>query len=185
MDERRCRLLLSVAAGHLALVTLGASTVSLGELGLPGRALDAYGALSGASSSYGFFTPGVSFQLGARFDVIDGAGLVTRASLATGASHEADIRVGNIIDQFGTLGDEDDEEGSAQLRRSLAASLAGKMFARHPEASAVVVRLETFEPVSMEAWRSGERPAWKPLYTAKFVHQAQPEAESGEESDDG
>ena len=184
MNERSRRLWLAAAAGHLVLVTLGASAVSLPELGLPGRALDEYGALSGASSGYGFFTPGVSFQLGARFDVIDRDGHGKSASLATGASHEADIRVGNIIDQFGSIGD-DDEEGADRVRRSLAASLAGKMFARNPEAAAVVVRLETFAPASMEAWRGGERPRWRPLYTAKFVRQAQPEAESEDESDDG
>lgn len=185
MNERSRRLWLAAAAGHLVLVTLGASAVSLPELGLPGRALDEYGALSGASSGYGFFTPGVSFQLGARFDVIDRDGRSKSASLATGASHEADIRVGNIIDQFGSVGDDDDEEETDRVRRSLAASLAGKMFARNPEAAAVVVRLETFAPLSMEAWRGGERPRWRPLYTAKFVRQAQPQAESEDESDDG
>jgi hypothetical protein len=173
------------AAGHLVLVTLGASTVSLREHGLPGRALDAYGTLSGANSGYGFFTPGVTFQLGARFDIVDRDGRIKDASLATGASHEADIRVGNIIDQFGSVGDDDDEEEADRVRRALAASLAGKMFARNPEAAAVVVRLETFAPASMEAWRGGERPRWCPLYTAKFVRQAQPEVESEDESDDG
>lgn len=183
MTKRRCCLLLGVAGAHLGMVAIGASTLSLGGTGLLGSALDEYGALSGASSRYGFFAPGVTSQLGVRFDVIDGAGVTTSASLENGASREADIRVGNIIDQFGRLGDDDEE--SARLRRSLAASLAGKMFARRPEAIAVVVRLETFTPVAMEAWRRGERPQWSPLYTAKFVHHTQPEAEPDHESDDG
>lgn len=182
MNERCRRLWLAAVAGHLVLVTLGASTLSLRELGIPGRALDRYGVLSGASSGYGFFTPGVTSQLGARFDVIDRDGRSTSASLATGASHEADIRVGNIIDQFASAGDDEDDE---DLRRSLAASLAGKMFARNPAATAVVVRLETFTPASMEEWRRGERPRWRPRYKAKFVRQVQPEAESKDESDDG
>jgi hypothetical protein len=184
MTKRRCCLLLGVAAAHLILVAIGASNMSLGGLGLLGSALDKYGALSGASSHYGFFTPGVTFQLGARFDIIDGAGVTTSASLANGASHEADIRVGNIIDQFGRMEDEGEAE-AVRLRRSLAASLAGKMFARHPEAIAVVVRLETFTPVAMDAWRRGERPEWSPLYTAKFVHHPQPKVEPDHESDDG
>ena len=185
MTPRRGYLWLALAAGHLVLVTLGAGSVNLRELGLPGRALEEYGGLSGANSGYGFFAPGVGFQLGARFDVVDGDGVTTPASLATGTSHEADIRVGNIIDQFGTVEDEDDEEAAARVRRALAASLAGKVFGRHPEAVAVVVRLETFTPVSMKDWRGGERPRWSPLYTAKFVHHAQPKAESEDESDDG
>ena len=185
MTDRRRTLWLAAAAGHLGLVTLGASTLSLRELGLPGRILDEYGALSGASSGYGFFAPGVTSQLGARFDVVDAEGRATSASLAGGASHEADLRVGNIIDQFAIVDDDEDEESADRVRRSLAASLAGKMFARYPEASAVVVRLETFTPVSMEAWRAGERPRWMPYYSAKFVHSTQPQAESDEESDDG
>jgi hypothetical protein len=187
MNARRRHLWLAAATGHLCLVTLGASTVSLRGLGLPGRALDEVGSLSGANSGYGFFTPGVTSQLGARFDLIDRDGRRTTASLATGASHEADLRVGNIVSQFGSLDDDDDgdEEETAHLRRSLAASLAGTMFARYPEAAVVVVRLETFTPASMEAWRGGERPEWRPVYTAKFVHQAQPEVESEDESDDG
>ncbi len=185
MNERRRKLWLAVAASHLCLVTLGASSVRLYDLGLPGRVLDEYGALSGANSGYGFFAPGVTSQLGARFDVVDAEGRTTSASLADGQSHEADIRVGNIIDQFANVDDEEDEESAARVRRSLAASLAGKMFARNPEASAVVVRLETFTPVSMEAWRGGERARWMPYYSAKFIHSTQPEAESDEESDDG
>jgi hypothetical protein len=187
MNERRRTLWLAAAAGHLCLVTLGASTFSLRELGLPGRVLDEYGALSGANSGYGFFAPGVTSQLGARFDVIDAEGRTTSASLADGESHEADLRVGNIIDQFSHIDDDEDEESADHVRRSLAASLAGKMFARHPEASAVVVRLELFTPVSMDAWRGGERPRWMPHYSAKFVHLARPEpgSESDEESDDG
>ena len=186
MTQRRGYLWLALGAGHLALVTLGAGGVSLRELGLPGRALETYGGLSGANSGYGFFAPGVSSQLGARFDVALRDGATIRASLATGSSHEADIRAGNIIDQFASVDDDEDEESAARVRRALAASLAGTMFGRHPEAAAVVVRLETFTPVSMEAWRGGERPRWLPLYTAKFVHSAQPEAEpETDESDDG
>ena len=77
------------------------------------------------------------------------------------------------------------DDSYERLRRSLSASLAGKMFARYPEARAVVVRLETFTPVAMEAWRRGERPQWSPLYTAKFVNQPQPKAELDHESDGG
>jgi hypothetical protein len=184
MNARRRHLWLAAAAGHLCLVTVGASTLSLRELGLPGRALDEYGTLSGANSGYGFFTPGVTSQLGARFDIIDRDGQSRTASLATGASHEADLRVGNIVDQFGRIDDEDEDE-SARLRRSLAASLAGKMFARNPDAAAVVVRLETFAPPSMEGFRGGERPSFRPFYTAKFVRHVEPEVESEDESDDG
>jgi hypothetical protein len=166
----RC-LLLGLALGHLILVALGAGSVSLRPLGPVGSMLDGYGALSGASSGYGFFAPGVNGQLVAHFDVVDAEGRRTAAALETGSSHEADLRVGNIIDQFWH---EDDAPG---LERVLAASLAGKIFARHPEAREVAVRLEHFEPVSMEAYRGGARPAEIPIYEATFVHGARPPAE--------
>jgi hypothetical protein len=169
------RLLLGLAAGHLSLVTLGASSVSLHPLGLPGRLLEAYATLSGASSGYGFFAPGVSGQLVAHFDVIDAEGRRTAAALETGSSHEADLRVGNIIDQFWS-----EDEDAPGLSRALAASLAGKIFGRHPEAREVVVRLEHFEPVSMEAFRRGDRPRESPLYEARFVHHDLATAERAE-----
>lgn len=168
------RLLLGLGAGHLILVALGAGSVSLGPLGLPGRILEEYSILSGAGSGYGFFTPGVSGQLVAHFDVIDREGRRTAASLETGSSHEADLRVGNIIDQFWNENedqDEDQDQDAPSLSRSLAASLAGKIFGRHPEAREVVVRLEHFEPVSMEAFRRGDRPSMSPLYEASFVRE--------------
>jgi hypothetical protein len=164
-------LLLGLGAGHLILVALGAGSVSLRPLGPPGRILDGYSALSGAASTYGFFSPGVDGQLIAHFEVVDAQGRSRDATLETGSSHEADLRVGNIIDQFWH---EDDTPG---LERVLAASLAGKIFARHPEAREVAVRLEHFEPVSMEAFRGGARPERVPLYEAKFVHGDRPRAE--------
>jgi len=166
MKARQRGLLLGLAAGHLILVALGAGSVSLRPLGPVGRVLDGYGALSGAGTAYVFFAPGVGGQLVARFDVIDAEGRRTEASLETGSSHEADLRVGNIIDQFWH---EDEAPG---LGRVLAASLAGKIFARRPEARAVVVRLSHFEPVSMEAFRRGDRPASTPMYEARFAHRA-------------
>jgi hypothetical protein len=112
----------------------------------------------------------VSGQLIAHFDALDGDGRWADVSLATGSSHEADLRVGNIIDQFWV------EEDAPGAERALAASLAGTIFGRHPEAREVAVRLEYFEPASMEAYRLGDRPRPSPLYEARFARRAQPPA---------
>jgi hypothetical protein len=163
MSERTRRLMLAVAMSHLILVALGAGGLSPRLPEPLGQLLNAYEHLSGTATSYGFFAPSVSGQNRARFDVIDGEGHTTTTSLETARSREADLRVGDIIDRFGGVDDPD-------VRRSLAASFAGKIFARYPHAHAVVVRLESFEPVSMEEFRRGVRPDWTPLYEAKFVH---------------
>jgi hypothetical protein len=164
MSEKSRSLLLGLAASHLILVALSAARVDLGLLGPPGVLLDEYGLLSGAGSGYGFFATGAGSELRVRFDVIDGEDLKTTTSLETAASHEADLRIGGIISTFQW---EDDEPA---LPRALAASLAGKIFARHPEAHKVAVRLESFKPVSMEDFRRGIRPQWTSVYTAKFVY---------------
>src|SRR5580704_19040301 len=118
MSPRRRRILLGGAAGHLILVALGAGSVGLAPLGAPGRLLSAYGALSGAGSGYGFFAPGVGGQILARFEVLDAKGRWVTVPLSTGSSHEADLRVGNVIDQFWAA------EETPGLERALAASLA-------------------------------------------------------------
>lgn len=164
-EKNRRRLMLGVAAIHLLLVAFGAAKVSFDPLGPPGQLLDHYGLLSGAGSGYGFFASGIGSQLRARFDVVDGQGQRSITSLETAASHEADLRISHITDEFWN----DDETGG--LQRSLAASFAGKIFARYPQAHEVVVRLEQFTPASMEEFRRGSRPQWTPLYEAKFVYQ--------------
>ena len=163
MRDRYRHLLLGLSTGHLVLVVLGVINVNLPELGPIGRALGDYSLLSGADNGFGFFAPGVFGQFKAYFDVVDGEGRRTTTSLETGSSHEADLYVDHIASEFDT---EDPE-----LRRSLAASLAGKVFTRHPEAREVVVRIERFESISTAEFRAGERPPQNPFYEATFSRQ--------------
>lgn len=172
---------------HLVLVALGASYVDLSGLGSVGRILEYYGELSGAGNGYGFFAPGISGQLRVRFDSYDSEGrrspLVVASPLTT---HEANLRMGNIIDQFPVedlgegesqpLPEESSEDGAVakkvvlatQLKRSLAASLALHIFKSHPEVKQLAVYLEEFSPVSMEEYRDGILSEWRTLYQAKF-----------------
>jgi hypothetical protein len=183
-----------IALGHLALAGLGAASLDFSGWGKVGTAIEGYMTLSGADSGYGFFAPGVGGQLRARFEVVDAKGKVTQVPLETPSTHEAALRVGNIIDQFWNDEDdddsdeevksakdvkavaddeeEDDDEGMSELHRSLLASLAGKVFARHPEARQVMVRLDEFYPVSMADFRKGERPRWQEFYEARFAYRA-------------
>jgi hypothetical protein len=136
--------------------------------------LHEYGLLSGAESGYGFFATGAGSELRVRFDVIDGEGRETTTSLEEAASHEADLRIGSIIGMFQW---EDDEPA---MPRALAASLAGKIFARHPGAYKVVVRLESFKPPTMADFRRGIRPQWTSVYAATFVYPCRKTKECGD-----
>lgn len=176
MNLRPYIFLAPLAAGHLLLVGLGASYVDLTRLGPIGEALNLYGEATGSSHSYGFFAPGVGSQVRARFEVVDESGKNEMISLQSGASHEGDLRVGNIIDQFVHMLDEVEEQEN--LRRSLAASLAGSVFGEYPKAREVVVHLDEFVPVSMADYRAGERAKWDEIYTARFRNDAPTTAEA-------
>ncbi|WP_438025715.1 hypothetical protein [Sorangium sp. So ce233] len=165
MGRRRAILLLAAAAAHLVVVCLGALHVQIGDEGWARRAVTYYGMLSGANSGYSFFAPGFGPTLSASFQVNDANGTIATDVLETGVSREADIRVRNIIGMFRM---EEDE----MVRRSLVASWAGKVLARHPGADSVVVQLDTFELPSMAEYREGKPPGWKLDYRAKFVHRA-------------
>jgi hypothetical protein len=175
MSKSGYRVWIGIALCHLILVSLGASYVNISDENWVGRAVNIYDEVSGAGSSYGFFAPGIFSQIRAVFDVIDANGQTRTVNLAKGINKEADLRVGNIIDQFQSIDEveDGDDERIERLQRSMAASLAGTIFGRYPGAKKVVLRLEKFQPPSMEEYRRGERPNWEPLYSAAFISGAE------------
>ena len=159
-------LAISLAMLQLVLVALGALEIELPNLGGLSKVLNIYGSATGANYSYGFFAPGIDGQLRARFQL--GTGKNARiVSLDTPSTHESALRVGNIIDQFWEPDDSDGEE----VHHALLASLAGKMLSRHPEAKVISVKLERFDPVSMQQYLQGERPQWEEFYEATYRYQ--------------
>lgn len=179
MNRARYRWLLGAVAVHLSLCLLGAASFHFDKVPVVGNALEYYAELTGANSGFGFFAPGVDGQVRARFDVIDAQGKVVPGALANSdLSHEAQLRVGNIVDQFEDLGgfaeeatsDEADAKAYGnQLAQSLAASLAGKIFARYPQARQVAVHLEHYGAISMPEYRRGERAKWTAMYDVTFA----------------
>lgn len=174
MSLPRQRLLVLGLFAHLGMVVAGASNLDLSPLGKAGRALDEYGAVTGSMYRYGFFAPGVGADIRAVFEVALPDGEVVVEPLLPEATREANLRVADIIEQFLSerfLATDDIAERDAELYRSLAASLAGAVLGRHPQARDVTIRLEAMDPVSMADYRGGARAAWRPLYTAKFHHE--------------
>ncbi|AUX41570.1 hypothetical protein SOCE26_029910 [Sorangium cellulosum] len=162
----RALVVLAAAAGHLGLVIiLGAIRVDLRVLGPVAGAIASYGVLSGADSGYSFFAPGVGSPPVATFEVVDAAGAMIKDHLESGDNAEADLRAGNVVGRFWL-------EQDQALKRSIAASWAGKMFARHPGAQSVAVRVEQCELAPMHVYRPEDGLRCALHYQAKFVPHA-------------
>ncbi|XXX72452.1 hypothetical protein WMF30_32875 [Sorangium sp. So ce134] len=162
----RALVLLAAAAGHLGLVIfVGAFQVDLRDRGPLADAIACYSTLSGADSGYAFFAPGVGSPPTATFEVVDATGAVTTDHLMSGSNAEASLRAGNIIGRFWL-------EQDQALKRAIAASWAGKMFARHPGAASVVVRVQECEVAPMREHRRQDELRCDLHYQAKLVPQA-------------
>jgi hypothetical protein len=152
---------LGVAVIHLGFVTAGACELDFHRAGW---AVAQVAALSGSDSAYGFFAPGVGSQLRATFQVVDKDGATSDELLPTSASREAKLRIADLIALFWT--------GDEGLRRALAASWAGRILAKHPNAEGVMVHVDAYDLPSMAEYSAGKRPEWAPYYDATFVRKA-------------
>lgn len=150
-------------SGHLFLVLMGTMSIDVGRWSVIGFPLYLVSELTGANRGFGFFAPGVGSDIRAKFEVFLPSGNVVEERLQRGLSHEADLRVGNIVGKFW------EEISDESRRRALTASWAGKMLARHPGAKAVKVCIETYELPAMQDFVKGEKPSWENYYEAKFV----------------
>lgn len=152
------------AVTHLVLVALGALHVGFWNWGPLGRDLDTYGLLSGAGSSYPFFAPVVGTSIRAEFDLFDASGAgVGTDRLMNGATRETNLRLSNIVEMI------DEDLMNDENRHLLGASWAGKIFARHPTASKLTLRVETFDLPTMQEYRGGLRYDWETIYKATYA----------------
>jgi hypothetical protein len=127
-----------------------------------------YGMLTGADFGFSYFAPEIGSELRARFDIVDKSGGHSQDLLERNVSREGTLRIMNVI---GLLGGVIREE---KARRALAASWAGKIFARHPEAGRVTVVLESYELPPMQAYREGARTRWSSFYRATYSRRGRP-----------
>lgn len=164
MSPRRRLALLIVAGAHLGLVAVGACKVHLGVGGPAKLLIEEYGALSGAENFYSFFASDEGGHLRPIFEVMDSSGGVRTDVLNREENLEVDVRIRNLISLF--WGED------LELRRALMASWADVMFARHPGAKQVVVRVETCDLPRMAEFREGQRAAWQILEKATFSKEA-------------
>jgi hypothetical protein len=157
---------LAALAAHLTLVVWGAGNMPSLPDGPVAQALRWYSALSGADGSFGFFSPGVPPQYRAQFTLVGKDGRTWTDTLERGGSHEARLRLSGIADKLFPL---DPEERPPDFQRTLTASWAAALFARHPEASRVVVRVEAYEVPSLADYQGGARLDWETIYEVTFT----------------
>lgn len=162
--SRRHLLFTALAACHLTLVACGAASVRFPSgSGVLGDAIAWYGAMSGAEGTYRFFSPSVGTPVRATFTMTDADGN-TRADVLYEGNQEVTLRLIKIL--LATY--------ESDLRQKVTASWAGKMFARHPDAQRVTIRVEEYQLPTMTEYASGERPFWRSEYEAVF--QRRPDA---------
>lgn len=123
-----------------------------------------YGAFTGATGSYGFFSPDITPQLRARFMLSTATGEV-EVPLYPPMNHEAALRVSDLVDaqwDFRT------DPKASEKNRALAASYAGKVLDRHPEARAVTVLVEYYRLPRLAEGVQPD-PGWQLFYRANFA----------------
>ncbi len=150
---------------HLSLMAAGAAHLPIELIPVLGPPLSYYSHLSGASNSYGFFSPGVGGQLLALIDIYDRSGHKLSTAIEAGENREVALRINDIIEQF-----TDEHHDRVKFQRSLSASRAGSIFAQHPNIKKVEVRIETLQAVSRRAFLKGKIASWKATYSAQYIH---------------
>lgn len=158
------KILLALLGLHLLLVTTGAFHFDAYRIS---PLIGTYAQLTGASSGYGFFAPGVGKGIRATFEISEN-GSITKLRLEPGVNREADLRVGNLLNALSRHLDDE------KLRRSVSASLTAKVFSDHPEAQSIRIVLETVDIATMEEYRRGNTNIdWRKLYDATFTRNTQ------------
>jgi hypothetical protein len=154
---RRQKFFTGLAAAHVLLVAYSAFSLPWPTSQNPlAHALRWYGAVSGANNSYGFFKQ-VGSSLRVSFIMVDAAGKDWEDQLNRGFGKEADLRFNSNVNMISDFQD------------ALATHWAAAMFGRHPTAVQVYVKLEIYDPGTMEEYRNGNRPEWKLTYAKGFT----------------
>ncbi len=147
-------------AGHGAMVIAGVFQVVPFRDRAFGQLFTTLSIVTGTQTNFSFFAPGVGSQLKVTFRVH--LPLETKEEVFAIGTREAELRIGNMIDTF--WGRRVNEE----VKQSVAASWAAKVFGDHPDAKAVEVFVDAFELPSMVEYKDGKLPRWDRFYTATF-----------------
>lgn len=157
-------------AAHCFMIVIGPLAINLSRFGRLGDVLYYYGEAAGTNTRYAFFSPGISVQIRVRFIIRRNDGVAEVIDFLSGRNREADLRLGDISDQFLTIAALK-EPMARKLQRRLAASLAASVFSRKADAKSVVVIIEEFVPKPLRAQEPYPPPQWRKVYSIEFIHQ--------------
>jgi hypothetical protein len=159
--------LIIAAVLHLTIALLSSAKIPAWDYmgkGTAGTLTVVYAYLSGVGNHYGFFAPGVKSQFR-----VDYVALRDGVAIATGdvqtRNSETKFRWHNAVENFWLSQDKE------SLRRSQAASLAGKVLAQHPQAQSVRLTVKAFVLPSLSEYAEGQRPSWEEHYAVTFRRQ--------------
>lgn len=119
-----------------------------------------YGNLSGTFRDYSFFAPNVASAIKVGFLVEDAEGSDPKLVTFDADSREIVFRYSCIM----KAGMQD-----VRVRDLFAQSWAALVLSSEPTAKRVTVMAHRMILPSMDAYRRGQRPVWKPIYAGEFV----------------
>ncbi|HET9241653.1 MAG TPA: hypothetical protein VFO10_30580 [Oligoflexus sp.] len=150
---------------HFAMVALSGVGYHWQRLGKTSDWLQYYREASGANYQYAFFSPGIKSQIRARFTIKDVHGVTQNVEMLSPDNREANLRISSIYNLFVLQWR---EESPGIMRRRIAASLAGTIFGRYPEAETVAVAIDEYRPHSLKNFGTQPPPEWKQIYEVEF-----------------
>lgn len=155
-------MLLSCAFLYFLLIISGFKSAKLLRPSWLNPLRTAYQLVTGAGSSFGFFSPNIGNQFQIRFEF--NPSTYPSVALPELVSREVAIRIGNMHRFF--LKNYKDE----QLKRSIAASLTASVFEKFPNATEITFIAEIYRLPTMKEYSSGSRVEVREVYRAKFIN---------------
>lgn len=152
----------TLIVAHFALITFVTFEPKVDGRHWYWRAMKFYGKWSGATATYGFFSPEIPREIVFDFKITRADGSVQTTRLQDTTNNEVRARVGNILRLFAK------NFKKKEILRSLAASITASMFEAYPDAERIEIRGQLHRFPSMEAFRGGERASFVPVYAATF-----------------
>ncbi len=157
------RYLVAASGAFFVCVALGASRQWPRGDGLAFQLFDLFGTLTGASTSFNYFSPEITSELRARFTLETASGESKSDDLFAGRTLESRLKIHSVI---GYMGESLDDP---RARRRLAAAWARHLLQKHAEARRVTVVVESLHLPSLQGAGQGERLNWTLLYRGRFT----------------
>jgi hypothetical protein len=135
------------------------------RIDLPGRLTDfqrAYGRVTGAGGSFGFFSPNVPRAVNVEFKIEQPDGQILTTTLQESAPAELQARMSNMVHLV------EKSFGKEKVLRALAASFTAAMYRQYPNAKSITLNAYFFNFPNIEDYRQGKRGENKLIYTASF-----------------